>query len=517
MKLRTQILWIGISGAAVAVLVGAAGLASVHSLVKTFDGAVGMGHAAQSSQSASMMNGAVRADVQKALLGAIGRDTKQIEQARRDLELHVKTFNDAMQTLSTSPLSPEAMVIIDKTRPLGESFITSAQKIAQLAGVDTAAAAMVPDFQKLSAQLEEQMALQVSAIQNDQQRFTTDSERIVFRASALVVTALALGTLGLILGALAIARHLSAPMTYAAQVSRQLAQGELDVDIHPHGNHETLGMLTALRDMRAHLSDMVALVKLNANQVALASMEIAQGNQDLSQRTERQAGSLAATASAIKQLTDTVDRNASSAEQANRFAIAASGIAASGGAAVQGVVDTMRSIDESAKQIASIIGVIDNIAFQTNVLALNASVEAARAGELGRGFSVVAAEVRSLATRATSAAKEIKTLIAQSTSQVELGSQMVGKAGDTMVEVVSSIQGVTQMVGEIHAANAQQSTTMSSIGHAIQDIDDVTQRNAALVEQMAAAAAGLSGQAKVLVEAVGAFRLKESGSASHPD
>ena len=512
MKLRTQILWLGIAGACVSTLVGAAGLMSVHDVVRAFDGAIYMGEAAQNSQSASMMNGAIRADVQKAMLGAIGRDKKQIADARKDLGQHVKSLKDALDGLKDSPLSAEAKAEIGKTIPLADAFMASAEKIVQLAASDTAAAAVVPEFQKLAASLEAQMALQVAAIQADQKRFSEDSRSILSNANYLVVGALLAASAGLVVGALAVARRISSPMTHAAKVSRRLATGDLTVEVLPSGNDETVTMLGALSEMRDNLSRMVAGIKSNASQVAAASAEIAQGNHDLSARTERQAGSLAATASSMKRLAQFVESNAASAAQATHLAIAASKVAAAGGPAAQGVADTMKAIDTGSTQISNIIGVIDGIAFQTNVLALNASVEAARAGDLGRGFSVVAAEVRSLATRAADAAKEIKKLIDESAQQVGLGSQLVGRAGDTMTEVVASVDGVTELMGRINEATNDQSAAVSKIGATVEEIDDVTQQNATLVEQMAAAASSLSGQANALVATVSEFRLAEGAT-----
>jgi methyl-accepting chemotaxis protein len=509
MKLRTQILLIGIAGACVSTLVGGVGLFSVRTLVGAFDGAVSMGNAAQNSQRASMMHGAVRGDVQRAMLGAIGRDKKQIADAKRDLDEHVKSLKQSLLTLSRLALSPQADSEIGKTLPLADSYASVAERIVQLAGSDTAAAAAVPEFQKLFAQLEGQMAAQVAAINADERKFAEQSQAIVLRAGYAVALSLLMAAVVLVAASLMVARRIAAPMTHAVEVSKRLANGDLAVPIRSSGNDETMQMLDALSEMRGSLSRMVAAVKSNSNQVAAASAEIAQGNHDLSNRTERQASSLASTASSMKQLTESVEQNAHGAKQASTQAVSTCSVAEAGGRAVRGVIEAMKTIDASSKQIASITGVIDGIAFQTNVLALNASVEAARAGDLGRGFSVVAAEVRNLATRAADAAKEIKRLVEASSRQVSLGSELVGRAGDTMNEVVSSVQGITGLMGEISAAIADQSAAMSTIGTAVEEIDEVTQQNAALVEQMAAAASSLTNQAEALVQAVSEFRLED--------
>ena len=259
--------------------------------------------------------------------------------------------------------------------------------------------------------------------------------------------------------------------------------------------------------MQASLSQTVSKVRLNAQSVAAASSEIAQGNHDLSDRTEQQAGALEKTASSTEQLNATVQQNADNAAAANELATSASVIAARGGEVVAQVVTTMQGISESSRRIGDIIGVIDGIAFQTNILALNAAVEAARAGEQGRGFAVVASEVRSLAGRSAEAAREIKSLISASVQQVEQGSTLVGKAGATMHEVVDSIRRVTAIMGEITIASNDQANGVRQVGDAVSGMDRNTQQNAALVEQMAAAATSLSVQAEELVSAMAAFKL----------
>ena len=512
MKLRTQILLIGLAGALVSALVGAVGLLSVRTLVNAYDGAVSMGNAAQNSQRASMMHGAIRGEVQRAMLGAIGRDKKQVADAKKDLDTHVANLKQSLTTLNGLELSPEAKSEIGKTTPLADSYSASAIRILELAATDTAAAAAVPEFQRLYGQLAIQMASQVEAINADEQRFSDQSKHIVQRAGYVVIASLLIAAVALVLASLEVARRMAAPMNHAVHVAQRLAGGDLTVEVVASGNEETVQMLGALSDMRLGLSATVATIKINADQVAAASAEIAQGNHDLSNRTERQANSLATTTSSMKQLTQAVENNSENAKQANELAIAACAVAEAGGQTVRGVIEAMKTIDLSAKKISNIIGVIDGIAFQTNVLALNASVEAARAGDMGRGFSVVAAEVRSLATRAADAAKEIKNLIEASSRQVGVGSKLVTQAGDTMNEVVTSVKGVTGLMGEISDAIADQSAAMSDIGDSVVQIDDVTQQNAALVEQMAAAASSLTGQAEALVEAVSQFRLSDSRS-----
>ena len=263
--------------------------------------------------------------------------------------------------------------------------------------------------------------------------------------------------------------------------------------------------------MRDSLSGIVGQVRSGAEGVSSASAEIAQGNHDLSARTEHQASALEQTAASMEELNATVKQNAETTKQANQLAQSASQVAVKGGQVVAQVVDTMKGINESSHKISDIISVIDGIAFQTNILALNAAVEAARAGEQGRGFAVVASEVRSLAGRSAAAAKEIKSLINASVERVTQGTTLVDQAGVTMTEVVSSIKRVTDLMGEISAVSNEQSLGVGQIGEAVQQMDQVTQQNAALVEEMAAAASSLKSQANELVETVAVFQLNSNG------
>ena len=303
-----------------------------------------------------------------------------------------------------------------------------------------------------------------------------------------------------------ILRQLGAEPSEAAALAQGVASGDLSIHIQlQHGDSSSL--MAQLKTMQESLVRLVAGVRQSSESVAAASAQISQGNQDLSSRTEQQASALEETAASMEQLGATVKQNADSARQANQLAVSASKVAMQGGDVVAEVVTTMQGINESSRKISDIIGVIDGIAFQTNILALNAAVEAARAGEQGRGFAVVASEVRSLAGRSAEAAKEIKQLISTSVERVEQGTALVDKAGATMSEVVSSIRRVTDLVGEISAANNEQSSGVSQIGEAVTQMDNATQQNAALVEEMAAAANSMKAQADDLVAAVSVFKL----------
>jgi methyl-accepting chemotaxis protein len=346
----------------------------------------------------------------------------------------------------------------------------------------------------------------------------TQAKLIAERNSAMADSAVrftfalaAAGVLLAVIFGLASARNITAPLQEAVRVTRLVAEGDLTSRIDAKGQDETGQLLQALKDMNGSLVAIVGEVRNGADAIATATEQIAAGNADLSQRTEEQASALEETASSMEELTATVNRNAEHAQQANRLAIGASSVAVQGGEAINRVTHTMESITASSRKIADITGVIDGIAFQTNILALNAAVEAARAGEQGRGFAVVAAEVRSLAKRSAAAAKEIKALIEDSAAKVQDGSRLVAEAGHTTGEIVTSIKRVTEIMAEIAAASLEQSMGIQQVATAIVQMDDVTQQNAALVEQSAAAAGSLEEQARQLVQMVSKFSIEAAG------
>ncbi|WP_211923177.1 methyl-accepting chemotaxis protein [Duganella radicis] len=354
----------------------------------------------------------------------------------------------------------------------------------------------------------------LTQFQNEITAISVDDARAIYRGTRLQVALFALSAV--VLGALIawlITRSIVRPVGAAVRVAQTVAAGDLTSHIEVTSRDETGQLLQALKDMNAGLVVMVGEVRGGTDMIASASQQIASGAADLSSRTEEQASSLEETASSMEELTSTVRQNADHARQANRLALAAAKVAVKGGTVVSEVVGTMGSINDSAKQIVDIIGVIDGIAFQTNILALNAAVEAARAGEQGRGFAVVASEVRTLAQRSAAAAKEIKALIDNSVQKVDAGSRLVEQAGTTMQEVVDSIRRVTDIMDEITDASQEQTTGIEQINQAVIEMDQVTQQNAALVEESAAASEAMKQQASRLAQMVSVFKLGGSAPA----
>ncbi|OYT87918.1 MAG: methyl-accepting chemotaxis protein [Burkholderiales bacterium PBB6] len=455
-----------------------------------------------------MMHDAVRGDAQLALLGAMEQDKTKITEATEDLKIHAETFRTSLAKLTPDVLDEAGRAALAEVQPLVKAYLAEADRMvsAALTSADAAREAS-SGLQKAFTNLEVKMAALSEAIEQRSEAINAEGQAKV-RATAMAIGAALLATVvAVVLGALWLAQRMTQPMVAAVKAAERLAAGDLTGHIQPEGNDETQLLLQAMKRMQDSLSATVQAVQRNARQVAEASDQIAQGNQDLSNRTEVQAGSLQQTASTMEQLGSTVRNNADNARQASQLASAASGVAVEGGTLMGQVVQTMAGINNSAHRISDIIGTIDGIAFQTNILALNAAVEAARAGEQGRGFAVVASEVRSLAQRSAAAAREVKKLVSDSVERVEQGTTLVDQAGGTMNEIVASIRRVTDIVTEISAASAEQSSGVSQVGETVAQMDQSTQQNAALVEESAAAAESLRSQAQALVQSMAVFRV----------
>jgi methyl-accepting chemotaxis protein len=439
-------------------------------------------------------------------------DEAGMESLARTVETAWQDYDQTVAVLDKLIVDPQLRAHLDKiasARSKAMPLIAKAQQLGRENKLDESVifmkSSVIPATQAWLGAITEMVDAQTARNKAEQAAGQADFEQ----ARLLLCVVVALATLlAIAIGWLA-TRSITRPMRRAVEVAKTVAAGDLTSHIEITSTDETGELLAALKDMNASLQTIVGQVRGGTETLAAATNEIASGNLDLSSRTEQQASALEETASSMEELTTTVKQNADNARQANQLARSASEVAVRGGGVVGKVVSTMGAINDSAAKIADIIGVIDGIAFQTNILALNAAVEAARAGEQGRGFAVVASEVRNLAQRSATAAREIKDLIGNSVEKVGEGSRLVHEAGATMEEIVSSVRRVTDIMAEITAASQEQEAGIEQINQAIGEMDAVTQQNAALVEEAAAAAQSLQAQSSQLEEAVRTFRLSD--------
>ena len=434
------------------------------------------------------------------------------------IDKNKKVIDSAMSTLEKIASDATEKQLLAKIQVAQKAYMASFLQVADLVEADDRDGAVkvmnVETASKLASLMKEVEAL-VAFQSHELDVSGTKSSNAI---SNSLVTMLALGVFAVLIGAgLAIwlTRAITKPLNEAVHIAKRVAAGDLTTQINVTSENETGQLLQALKEMNQSLDSTVGKVRVSAETISIGSSEIASGNQDLSARTESQSSSLEETASSMEELTSTVKQNADNARQANQLVLSASSVAARGGQVVSQVVDTMSSIKDSSRKIVDIIGVIDGIAFQTNILALNAAVEAARAGEQGRGFAVVAGEVRSLAQRSASAAKEIKQLISDSVEKVEDGGKLVDEAGQTMELIVTSVKQVADIMSEITAASQEQSAGIEQVNDAISQMDEMTSQNAALVEEAAAAAESMLEQSQTLTQAVSFFKLSHTTTSSY--
>ena len=441
---------------------------------------------------------------------------RQAEERKR-IEAAATENTQLLEQLASTrnePREQEAMELAKAARAAYLPVLTKGVELAMSGQKGPALELMFGDLRKhqndYMAKLQKYVELEVNMAKEQAVREQKSSQSA---ANWMIGVAVLSGIAGVLLG-MYIARSVVEPIHEAEAIADAVAAGDLTREIRPHSKDEAGHLLAALRDMNANLVSMVGKVRAASDSIVTGASEVAAGGVDLSQRTEAQAANLEETAASLEQITSNVAQSSETARQANQLAHQASDAAVLGGEVVGHVVKTMNHITQSSHKMSEIIGVIDGIAFQTNILALNAAVEAARAGEAGRGFAVVAGEVRSLAQRSAEAAREIKQLIQTSISNVEEGSKLVEDAGQSMEDIVARVRNVSDLIGELSAAAVEQSGGIQQINTAVAQMDEMTQQNAALVEESSAAASSLQAQANGLLDAVSVFQLRSSGSAA---
>ncbi|MFN3792088.1 MULTISPECIES: methyl-accepting chemotaxis protein [Massilia] len=436
-----------------------------------------------------------------------------------------KDFDEALKSARTlAAADPATQAALGRLETLQRRRAAVQDRILELvkSGTDTASSGTVLNAEETPVWRDMRAEL-LKILKEKKALAEQDKTELIARTQTMLALSLTVGAFAIVAGGAvafwltrSITRQLGGEPAYAASIAGAIAAGDLTVQIDLDDERNQASLMFAMRQMQRSLATLVHKVRVGTDTITTASSEIAAGNLDLSARTEEQASSLEETAASMEELTSTVQQNSESVRHANMLAGSASEVALKGGQVVEEVVGTMGAISEAARRIADIIGVIDGIAFQTNILALNAAVEAARAGEQGRGFAVVASEVRNLAQRSAAAAKEIKTLIGDSVGKVEAGSKLVNVAGETMTEVVASVKRVTDIMAGIALAGQEQSAGIAQVNQAIAQMDQVTQQNAALVEEAAAAADSMQAQAQELLAVVSTFKLASAQVAHRP-
>jgi methyl-accepting chemotaxis protein len=540
MKLRQLYFSFYIVSLLTAIIIGAVGYWAIDQIDNSLESISQTGNTQRASQDADMMHDALRADVFNMTIAAVNADTATLKTASEDIQAHSKRYLDSMSLVAKFNDSAALKEELNGISPKVEAYILAANDIASIVNSGQAnlpdsategspeqknklnvaktnskviyaeIKSRLPTFLTLFSDLEVGMG----ELSNHVQASSAATKGIASITSKFSKNAILIGTLlsaiTLILLGWYVTKQRGKILGDEPELVREIANTIADGDLSRSFSvkvGDSSSLLATVQKMQSNLRSLIAKIQVSAESINNGAQEISAGNTNLSQRTEEQASSLEETASSMEQMASTVKQNAENAKQANLMANEASAVAIKGGDAVHQVVRTMADINTSSKKIVDIISVIDGIAFQTNILALNAAVEAARAGEQGRGFAVVATEVRNLAQRSATAAKEIKQLIGDSVDKVQSGTKQVEAAGETMEEIVMAVKMVSDIVNEIAAASQEQSTGIDQVNNAINNMDEVTQQNAALVEQAAAAAVSLQHQAMELAESTSQFRL----------
>jgi methyl-accepting chemotaxis protein len=511
MKLKTQLLGFGLVGALLASLVGGFGLAGSQRQSRALEDVLGAAEAVRKSMDADMMHDAVRADVLAALLGANQGDKAGRDAAAKDLDEHAARLLGALADIGKRELAAPVRTQLAQTVPLAREYVDAAHQVMQAAGDKPgAAAAPMATFSTRFDVMEKRMEQLGDAIEARAGLAATEGGRAAALATTWIGLSLLAALAASVLAALAMARSLTRPLEQAVQVADRIAEGDLTRSVPGSDSFEVNQLMLALERMQAKLSGLTLHVRERAEKVATASTQVRANSDTLIGNTQVHAATMGDSTVELQRISAEIQTNLQQTRQANSLADGAAEVAGRGGQVVSQVVETMRGINSTSRRIHDIIGVIDGIAFQTNILALNAAVEAARAGEQGRGFAVVASEVRSLAQRSATAAREIKALISASVEHVEHGSSLVDNAGSTMQEIVTAIHQVRDIMERLSADSQSHADGIDGVQRTVTRLDGATRDNAGLVEESARSAASLADQAGELMAAVASFKLHDT-------